>query len=182
MLASHFASQIKSGSLALAVSSVIAVVGGSMLTQDLFAQEPDSIVSDSVGVFSRVFLMEELRVSTGQKVRAVGGVGVLEISVDSIGGLPVPTLEQALRKSPLVRVRKNSRGEAQPNLRGGRDRQVAILMDGIPLTLGWDHRTDLSIIPLTSAESVSINRGLSSVLQGPNVLAGAIEIDVSGGA
>ena len=182
MLASHFASQIKSGSMALAVSSVIAVVGGSMLTQDLCAQEPDSIVSDSVGVFSRVFLMEELRVSTGQKVRAVGGVGVLEISVDSIGGLPVPTLEQALRKSPLVRVRKNSRGEAQPNLRGGRDRQVAILMDGIPLTLGWDHRTDLSIIPLTSAESVSINRGLSSVLQGPNVLAGAIEIDVSGGA
>ena len=147
----------------------------------LVAQTPDSIVADSSKVFPEAFLMEGLTVSSGRRVTTVGGVGVLEISVDSISGLPIPTLEQALRKSPLVRVRRNSRGEAQPNLRGGRDRQVAVLMDGIPLTLGWDHRTDLSIIPLTSAESVSINRGLSSVLQGPNVLAGAIEIDVSSG-
>ena len=147
----------------------------------LVAQTPDSIVADSSKVFPEAFLMEGLTVSSGRRVTTVGGVGVLEISVDSISGLPIPTLEQALRKSPLVRVRRNSRGEAQPNLRGGRDRQVAVLMDGIPLTLGWDHRTDLSIIPLTSAESVSINRGLSSVLQGPNVLAGAIEIEVSSG-
>ena len=147
----------------------------------LVAQTPDSIVADSSKVFPEAFLMEGLTVSSGRRVTTVGGVGVLEISIDSISGLPIPTLEQALRKSPLVRVRRNSRGEAQPNLRGGRDRQVAVLMDGIPLTLGWDHRTDLSIIPLTSAESVSINRGLSSVLQGPNVLAGAIEIEVSSG-
>lgn len=145
----------------------------------LIAQAPDSIVADSSKVFPQTFLMEGLTVSSGRRVTTVGGVGVLEISVDSISGLPIPTLEQALRKSPLVRVRRNSRGEAQPNLRGGRDRQVAVLMDGIPLTLGWDHRTDLSVIPLTSAESVRINRGLSSVLQGPNVLAGAIEIEVS---
>ena len=148
----------------------------------LSAQIPDSIIADSAKDFTQIFLMEELTVSTSQKVTAVGGVGVLEIAVDSISGLPAPTLEQALRKSPLVRVRRNSRGEAQPNLRGGRDRQIAILMDGIPLTLGWDHRTDLSIIPLTSAETVRISRGLSSVLHGPNVLAGAIEIDVSRGS
>mgnify|MGYP006093462681 FL=1 len=148
---------------------------------DLEAQRPDSIVVDSTQAFPQVFLMDELTVSPAQKLITVGGVGVLELSVDSISGLPVPTLEQALRRSPLVRVRRNSRGEAQPSLRGGRDRQVAVFMDGIPLTLGWDHRTDLSIIPLTSAESVSVIRGLSSVLYGPNVLAGVIEIDVSGG-
>ncbi len=148
---------------------------------DLRGQRPDSIGVDSTQTFPQVFLMEELTVLPGQRMTAVGGVGVLELSVDSISGLPIPTLEQALRKAPLVRVRRNSRGEAQPNLRGGRDRQVAIIMDGIPLTLGWDHRTDLSIIPLTSAESVSVIRGLSSVLHGPNVLAGSIEIDVSGG-
>ena len=89
---------------------------------DLRGQRPDSIGVDSTQTFPQVFLMEELTVLPGQRITAVGGVGVLELSVDSISGLPIPTLEQALRKAPLVRVRRNSRGEAQPNLRGGRDR------------------------------------------------------------
>jgi iron complex outermembrane receptor protein len=54
-------------------------------------------------------------------------------------------------------------------------------VDGVPLTLGWDHRTDLSIIPLTAARSVHLLRGLSSVLYGPNVLAGVVSIDVARG-
>jgi iron complex outermembrane receptor protein len=55
-------------------------------------------------------------------------------------------------------------------------------MDGVPLTLGWDARTDLSIVPLTSAQRISLIRGLSSVLHGPNVLGGVIEVDVARGA
>ena len=80
--------------------------------------------------------------------------------LDSLGSEPIPTLEQALREMPLVRVRENSRGEAQPSLRGATDRHVAVLVDGVPLTLGWDHRTDLSIIPLTAARSIHLLRGL----------------------
>ncbi|MEE8148107.1 MAG: TonB-dependent receptor plug domain-containing protein, partial [Longimicrobiales bacterium] len=101
--------------------------------------------------------------------------------LDSLASVPVPTLEQALREMPLVRVRKNSRGEAQPSLRGATDRHIAVLVDGVPLTLGWDHRTDLSIIPLTAARSVHLLRGLPSVLNGPNVLAGVVSIDVARG-
>jgi hypothetical protein len=50
----------------------------------LSAQIPDSIIADSAKDFTQIFLMEELTVSTSQKVTAVGGVGVLEIAVDSI--------------------------------------------------------------------------------------------------
>ena len=102
--------------------------------------------------------------------------------LDSMASVPVPTLEQALRQMPLVRIRENSRGEAQPSLRGATDRHIAVLVDGVPLTMGWDHRTDLSIIPLTAARSIHLLRGLSSVLFGPNVLAGVVSIDVAGGA
>ena len=71
----------------------------------------------------------------------------------------------------MIQVRANSRGEAQPDMRGAEDRQIAILLDGIPLTVGWDHRTDMSVIPLTAFRNVTLLRGLSSMLHGPNVLA-----------
>ena len=145
------------------------------------AQIPDSIQSDTLDGLPQSFRMTEIRVLARQRLTATGGVGAVEMRLDSLGAVPIPTLEQALREMPLVRIRVNSRGEAQPSLRGATDRQIAVLVDGVPLTLGWDHRTDLSIIPLTAARSVILLRGLSSVLHGPNVLAGVVEVDVARG-
>lgn len=108
-----------------------------------------------------------------------GGSSSVVIDLDSLGAIPAPTMEEVLRAMPLIQIRQNSRGEMQPALRGSEDRQVAILMDGVPLTVGWDHRSDLSIIPLTAAQNVTLVRGLSSVLYGPNTLGGVVEVDVA---
>ncbi len=145
------------------------------------AQVSDSIQSDTLGAFPDSFLMTEIRVLARQRLTATGGVSAVEMRLDSLASVPIPTLEEALREMPFVRIRENSRGEAQPSLRGATDRQIAVLVDGVPLTLGWDHRTDLSIIPLTAARSINLLRGLSSVLHGPNVLAGVVEVDVARG-
>ena len=145
------------------------------------AQAPDSLRSDTLANYSDTFRLGEIRVVAPRTLTATGGVGAIEIRLDSLASVPVPTLEQALREMPLVRVRVNSRGEAQPSLRGATDRHIAVLVDGVPLTMGWDHRTDLSIIPLTAARSIHLLRGLSSVLYGPNVLAGVVSIDVARG-
>ena len=145
------------------------------------AQRSDSLRSDSFENYPDSFRLDGIRVVAGRRLTVTGGVGVVEMRLDSLGSVPIPTLEQALREMPLVRVRENSRGEAQPSLRGATDRHIAVLVDGVPLTLGWDHRTDLSIIPLTSARSIRLLRGLSSVLYGPNVLAGVVSIDVARG-
>jgi iron complex outermembrane receptor protein len=112
---------------------------------------------------------------------ATGGASVVGVVLDSASVRPAPTLEQVLRSMPLVVVRANSRGEAQPALRGGEDRQIAVLVDGVPVTLAWDHRSDLSVVPLTAARSVTLHRGFSSVLFGPNALAGTVEVDVARG-
>ena len=145
------------------------------------AQARDSLRSDTLANYPTNFRLDEIQVVAGRRLTATGGVGVVEMRLDSLGSEPIPTLEQALREMPLVRVRKNSRGEAQPSLRGATDRHIAVLVDGVPLTLGWDHRTDLSIVPLTAARSIHLLRGLSSVLYGPNVLAGVVSIDVARG-
>lgn len=123
-----------------------------------------------------------LRVEVPRPTATTGGTSAVEISLDSVGAVAAPTMEEFLRKMPTVQIRTNSRGEAQPDLRGAEDRQIAIFLDGLPLTLGWDHRTDISVIPLTAVRKMTLYRGLSSMLHGPNVLGGAIEFDVNRGA
>ncbi len=122
-----------------------------------------------------------LRVEVARPSTTTGGTSAVEIAADSLSVVAAPTAEEFLRRMPLVQMRSNSRGEVQPDLRGADDRQIAVLLDGIPLTLGWDHRTDLSIIPLTAVRTVTLLRGLSSMLHGPNVLGGALEFNVARG-
>ena len=81
-------------------------------------------------------------------------------------------------------MRTNSRGEAELSVRGSESRQVAVLFDGMPLTLSWDRRTDLSVIPAGALQQVTLVRGLSTLLAGPNVLGGVVEFQTgaAGGA
>jgi iron complex outermembrane receptor protein len=136
---------------------------------------PDSIIPDSVRFLGGI------TVSVAKPALTSGGSSSVVIDLDSLGSIPAPTMEQVLRAMPLIQIRANSRGEMQPALRGSEDRQIAILMDGVPLTIGWDHRTDMSIIPLTAARKITLVRGLSSVLYGPNTLGGVVEVDVARG-
>jgi len=112
---------------------------------------------------------------------AVGGAGAVVVRLDSLLLAPAPSLELALREMPFVLVRQNSRGEVELSVRGSDSRQAAVLLDGVPLTLGWDHRTDPSLVPLTGVRRLTLVRGLSSLLGGPNALGGVIEVDLAGG-
>jgi outer membrane receptor for ferrienterochelin and colicin len=106
-----------------------------------------------------------------------GGSSAIRAVLDS---LPIPAacnLEQVLRSLPAIHVRTNSRGEAEISVRGSESRQVAGLLDGVPLTLSWDGRTDVSVIPVGSLQQATLVRGLSTLLSGPNVLGGAIEFE-----
>lgn len=111
-------------------------------------------------------------------VATAGGASAVTARLDSMFTSPSPTLEEVLRQIPLIQIRENSRGEAQPQLRGMESRNVAVLVDDVPLTLGWDNRTDLSVVPLTAARELTLVRGLSSVLHGPNALGGVVLVSI----
>lgn len=143
---------------------------------EAYSQSPDSIPPDSARILGG------LTVRVARPALTVGGASAVVVDLDSLGSIPSPSMAEVLRSMPLIQMRQNSRGEIQPSLRGSEDRQIAILMDGVPLTIGWDHRTDMSIIPLTAARSVTLVRGLSSVLHGPNTLGGVVEVDVARGS
>ncbi len=77
---------------------------------------------------------------------------------------------------PATRIVLNSRGERQFMVRGASERHLRLWLDGIPLTLPWDERADASLVPLDAIGEVRGVRGVGSVLEGPNALAGTIEL------
>lgn len=116
------------------------------------------------------------RVATPQ---VLGSASALVAELDSADAPPVLSLADLLREMPLVRVRDNSRGETHITLRGSESRQVSVSLDGIPLTIGWDNRVDLSVVPLSGVTRITAIRGLSSLLAGPNVLGGVVQVGVA---
>lgn len=137
------------------------------------AQVADSTRADSV------YRIPELTIRAARPVTTVGGSSAIEVSLDSLRLPPAPSLGRVLRELPAVHVRTNSRGESEISVRGSESRQVAVLVDGIPLTLGWDARTDVSVLPATAPQQITLVRGLSSILYGPNVLGGIVEMEVA---
>ncbi|MBI4539469.1 MAG: TonB-dependent receptor [Gemmatimonadetes bacterium] len=164
------------GLAALAFFALLAGPGG------VAAQAPRDTASKAPAAPDSVaYELEGLIVEASRPVAAMAGASAVELRLDSLNALPSATMGEVLRRMPFVRIRRNSRGEDQPSLRGVEERQLAVLVDGIPITLGWDSRTDLSLIPLTAAREVTVVRGLSSVLAGPNALGGVIMVGITGG-
>jgi len=109
----------------------------------------------------------------------LGSASALVLDLDSADAPPAVSLADMMRGMPLLRIRDNSRGETHLTLRGAESRQVSVTLDGVPLTIGWDNRTDLSVIPLTGATRIIAVRGLSSLLAGPNVLGGVVHVGIT---
>lgn len=136
---------------------------------------------DTTKTDTTVFRIEGIRIQAQRPVTTTGGSSAIEVDIDSLGLPPAPTTEEVLRAIPMVHVRTNSRGQAEISVRGSESRQVAVILDGVPLTLGWDARTDVSVLPAGAVQEINFVRGLSSILHGPNVLGGVVEMNVVGG-
>ncbi len=71
---------------------------------------------------------------------------------------------------------RNARGDQGIVLRGFDQRQVLVLLDGVPLYNAYDRVLDLGRIPLGPVDHVTVVKGAGSVAYGPNGLGGAINI------
>ena len=155
------------GTLALVLSPAVVVAQAR-------PPRPDSAKRDSV-----VAPLSGVTITAGRSPTAVGGTGAVIIAMDSLRLTPAAPLEEALRDLPFIVVRQNSRGEVELSVRGSDSRQAAVLLDGLPLSIGWDHRADPSAFPVTGVGRIVMVRGLSTLLQGPNTLGGVIELGLA---
>jgi iron complex outermembrane receptor protein len=120
--------------------------------------------------------LKAVQVTETRTTTTIGGASALILTTDKLRDAPAPILEHVLREIPFVNVRQNSRGEMELSIRGSDSRQAAVMLDGVPLTLGWDHRSDPSLIPMSGSDELVVVRGLGSLLGGPNALGGTITV------
>jgi iron complex outermembrane receptor protein len=126
--------------------------------------------------------IEPITVRGARAPSVTGGATAVTIRPDSLPVplAPAPHIGDVLRQTAFVLVRQNSRGEMEIGVRGSDSRQAAVLLDGLPLTVGWDSRTDPSLIPTTGVEQIVVVRGLATLLGGANTLGGVIRMDLNG--
>ena len=85
-------------------------------------------------------------------------------------------LADALRGLPGVSVRPNSRGESVVRIRGSEERQAAVFLDGAPLSVPWDGRVDLGVLPASLLNTVSVTKGAVPIEYGTNAVAGVVDL------
>ncbi|NNF26119.1 MAG: TonB-dependent receptor [Gemmatimonadetes bacterium] len=146
---------------------IFALAGGLTPVTVAALQQPDTVIR-----------IGRIEVQGQRPATTVGGASALEIELDSLAVPAAASVEEVFRQLPGIHVRTNSRGEAEIAVRGSESRQVAVLLDGAPITLGWDARADVSILPAGAVTDITLIRGLSSLLHGPNVLGGIVEMRV----
>ncbi|MGH8444049.1 MAG: TonB-dependent receptor plug domain-containing protein, partial [Solimonas sp.] len=86
-------------------------------------------------------------------------------------------LSEALDLVPGVALQNTGqRRERLIALRGFSSRQVPLFIDGVPVYVPYDGNVDLSRFGVDYVSQIVVSKGLASLLYGPNVLGGAINI------
>lgn len=131
--------------------------------------------SDSAARRDTILPLDAMRVRAAYTPRVIGSASAVSVAPDSMPlAVAAPNMGELLRRLPFLYVRQNSRGESELSVRGSESRQAAVFFEGVPLSLTWDARADVSAIPMAGVQRLDYVRGLSSLLAGPNAIGGVV--------
>lgn len=129
------------------------------------------IASDSL----RTYYLGEV-VVTAKRSPATLTTSLREVTKEEMASRQIQTVAEAIQTLPGGYVSIGSRNEMVVQLRGIEQRQVAVLLDGVPIYVPYDGVVDLGEIPMEVVEKITVTAGNASVLYGPNSLGGTINI------
>ncbi len=86
------------------------------------------------------------------------------------------SIADALRGLPGVSIRPNSRGESVVRVRGAEERQTQVFLDGAPLSVPWDGRIDLGLVPAGLIGRLTVRKGAGAIEYGANAVAGVLDL------
>lgn len=109
------------------------------------------------------------------------GKVIVKITADDLKKRPGQSIAQVLSTVAGVEINGNQSGAGKDlkySIRGGRNRQTLILIDGIPVTdaSNINLEYDLRLIPVEQVESIEIMKGAASTLYGSGAATGVINI------
>jgi iron complex outermembrane receptor protein len=108
---------------------------------------------------------------------AVKGVApVSVITAEDITATNSKTLAEALFNAPGVRVTAGAKNEAGVSIHGFAQKQLLVLIDGVPYYETKYGRLDLNQIPTENIAKIEITKGAASVIYGANALGGVVNV------
>lgn len=118
------------------------------------------------------FTLGEVHVNKKLKSNTKNKLSGLELSLHQ-----KTSVADALELLPGVNLTQvGGRNEAMIYVRGYDLRQVPVFVDGMPIYLPYDGYLDLARLQTGGLSKVSVEKGFSSMLYGPNAMGGAINI------
>lgn len=113
----------------------------------------------------------------GERLATVQDVtDVVQISQEEIRATNAKTVAEALQYVPGVVVSTGRKDEPNVMIHGLDQGRALILIDGVPYYETYYGKLDLNQIPVENVARIDVEKGVSSVLWGPNGLAGVINI------
>jgi iron complex outermembrane receptor protein len=104
-------------------------------------------------------------------------IGTDEVNIAEIKQFSRNDAAEALQLIPgLTYLNSGPRNESLVSVRGFDLRQVPVYVDGIPVYVTYDGYVDLGNYLVNDLAKISVSRGVSSILYGPNTLGGAINL------
>jgi iron complex outermembrane receptor protein len=118
------------------------------------------------------FNLGEVKITARKK-----SVGTNELSLVEIKQFNRNNAAEALQLIPgLSYSNSGPRNESLITVRGFDLRQVPVYLDGIPVYVTYDGYVDLGNFLVQDLAKISVSKGVSSILYGPNTLGGAINL------
>jgi len=100
----------------------------------------------------------------------------VELSGEALIERQASTIADVLRGLVGVSARTNSRGETIARVRGADERQTAVFFDGAPLSVPWDGRVDIGILPAGLIGRVAVTKGAVPIEFGANAVGGVVDL------
>ncbi|MBU0970529.1 MAG: TonB-dependent receptor [Proteobacteria bacterium] len=136
---------------------------------------PVGLVLAAEETASQVFdLGQVLVVGKSDKTDKITTIDV--VSMEDIKMQGAQTAADALELVPGVDIQTANKGQASLKLRGFDQRDLKLLIDGVPAHVSYNGSLDLSQIPVDTISRIEVTKGASSVLYGPNTMGGVINI------
>ncbi|MEZ4600819.1 MAG: TonB-dependent receptor [Syntrophotaleaceae bacterium] len=126
-------------------------------------------------VNGEVFSLGEVIVSGEDQVVNLATT-VNEVTAEDIKQRGAQTVAEALTLLPGLYVAMGGKDQSFVNIRGFDQSDVKLLIDGVPVYEQYFRTLDLSQIPTDFIAKITVTKGASSVLYGPNTLGGVINI------
>jgi iron complex outermembrane receptor protein len=121
-----------------------------------------------------VFTLGEIEVKDQSEVSK--NVTIEKIYEEDMRDFNRNNVAQAVNLLPGVTLTKNSRNEQMVYVRGFDMRRVPIFLDGIPIYVPYDGYPDLGRFTTFDMSQITLSKGFTSVLYGPNTEGGAINM------